>query len=115
MRGNIPDIRGARKVRKPRGRKKDGSWSMDLCPYCYSFNCDSVTMSRKFQNKISRRFEQGVHPACGTNPCTCRSGIDARPQFANDDDRKEFEGRMNNIERRNLVIKDEDRLFVRRR
>ena len=80
MRGNRPDIRGYKRVRKPRGIKKDGTRSMDLCPYCYSFNCDSGTMSQKFSQKIDRRHHAGVHPACGTNPCSCHSSLESKPQ-----------------------------------
>ena len=62
-----------KKARKPRGIKKDGTKSMDLCPDCYSFHCDPMTMSSKFSAKIRNRLRKGVCGACGHNPCTCKS------------------------------------------
>ena len=79
-RGNVPDIKGIKKVRKPRGIKKDGTRSMDMCPGCHSFNCDHMAMSREYQRKRDRRHAQGVHFPCGTNPCSCKSSLDAKPQ-----------------------------------
>ena len=81
MRGYRPDIKGLKKVRKPRGRKKDGTISMDMCTGCYSFNCDSMAMSRKYRDKMDRRHAEGVHFPCGTNPCTCKSSLDSKPQI----------------------------------
>lgn len=60
------------KHRKPRGIKLNGQRSLDMCT-CYSFHCDPMTVSRAFSAKIDRRRAMGVHPPCGTNPCTCKS------------------------------------------
>jgi hypothetical protein len=30
------------KARKPRGIKKNGQRSKDLCPHCFAFHCDPV-------------------------------------------------------------------------
>jgi hypothetical protein len=62
------------KPRKPRGIKLNGQPSLDMCT-CYSFHCDPMTVSRKFSQKISRRLAAGVHPPCGTMPCTCKSSL----------------------------------------
>ena len=62
-----------KKKRKPRGIKLNGHRSYNLCPYCYSYNCDRMTMSEKFKNKIDRRLKAGQCGACGNNPCTCKS------------------------------------------
>lgn len=64
-----------RRRRKPRGIKLDGTKSLDMCPHCLSFHCDSSSMSQKFSEKVSRRLSQGVCPSCGQNPCRCRSNI----------------------------------------
>lgn len=64
-----------KKQRKPRGIKLDGRRSKDMCPGCYSFNCDPMMMSWKFQDKIDRRIEEGVCPACGNDPCRCKSSL----------------------------------------
>jgi hypothetical protein len=64
-----------KKARKPRGIKQDGTESMDLCTCCYSFACDPLSMSRKFREKIDKRLEAGLCPACGHNPCTCKSSL----------------------------------------
>jgi hypothetical protein len=64
-----------KKERKPRGVKKNGTMSEDLCPYCYSFRCDSGTMSKKFREKVERRRKAGVCIACGNNPCKCKSKL----------------------------------------
>jgi hypothetical protein len=62
------------KKRKPRGIKLDGSRSLDMCT-CYSFHCDPATVSRKFSDKMRMRYGKGVHRACGSNPCTCKSSL----------------------------------------
>lgn len=62
------------KQRKPRGIKLNGQRSLDMCT-CYSFHCDPMTVSRKFSAKISARHRAGVHPPCGTSPCTCKSSL----------------------------------------
>ena len=64
-----------KKKRKPRGIKKDGTRSYDLCKGCYSFNCDPMSMSRKFQAKIEKRLKAGLCGACGHKPCTCKSSL----------------------------------------
>lgn len=61
--------------RKPRGIKKNGRRSLDMCPDCFSFHCDPMTMSREFRAKIQRRLSLGLCGACGHNPCTCRSTL----------------------------------------
>lgn len=65
----------AKKKRKPRGMKLDGTPSMDMCPYCIAFNCDPMGMSLPFQKKIDTRKAQGLCPACGANPCKCKSSL----------------------------------------
>jgi hypothetical protein len=63
------------KRRKPRGIKLNGQPSQDMCS-CYSFGCDPMSMSREFNAKMDRRYNEGVHRACGTNPCSCKSNSD---------------------------------------
>ncbi len=67
-----------KKARKPRGIKKNGYPSLDLCPGCFSFHCDPATMSRKFSEKISDRLKLGLCGACGHKPCTCKSSLMVR-------------------------------------
>lgn len=62
-----------KKKRKPRGIKLNGRKSYDLCSCCFSYNCDPLTMSRKFSAKIRKRLKAGLCPACGHNPCKCKS------------------------------------------
>jgi len=64
-----------KKIRKPRGIKKNGYKSLDLCLCCYHFHCDPMTTSPKFDAKIRRRFKIGVCVACGSDPCKCKSSI----------------------------------------
>jgi len=64
-----------KKKRKRRGIKKNGYRSLDLCTGCYSFHCDPMMMSRKFSNKIRERLKAGLCPACGSNPCKCKSSL----------------------------------------
>mgnify|MGYP003335241753 CR=1 FL=1 len=64
-----------KKQRKPRGIKKNGHKSYDLCPGCFSYNCDPMSMSFAFQSKIDKRRKQGLCPACGNKPCSCKSSL----------------------------------------
>jgi hypothetical protein len=64
-----------KKKRKPRGIKLNGNRSLDLCPHCFAFFCDTMTMSYKFQSKIDKRLAAGLCGACGHNPCTCKSSL----------------------------------------
>ncbi len=63
------------KARKPRGIKLNGNPSYDLCPHCYTYRCDPGSMSHAFNTKIARRLAQGVCPACGRDPCRCKSRL----------------------------------------
>jgi hypothetical protein len=67
------------KNRKPRGIKKDGTMSEDLCPYCYAFRCDGGNMSKKFEEKKNKRLAAGLCVACGNKPinglCKCKSKL----------------------------------------
>ena len=65
------------KPRKRRGIKKDGSYSEDLCPCCYSFGCDPMAMSREFYDKIHTRIAEGKCPSCGQPKeyCVCKSSL----------------------------------------
>lgn len=62
-----------KKIRKARGTKLNGRKSMDMCEGCIAFNCDPMAMSTEFHFKTIRRKVQGLCPACGHNPCTCKS------------------------------------------
>lgn len=62
-----------KKKRKPRGMKKKGYESYDLCKGCYYRNCDPVPAVTIAQRKINRRASMGVCPGCGHEPCTCKS------------------------------------------
>lgn len=53
-------------------KRKSRTTGEDLCPGCYSYNCDPMTMSKKFYDKIDKRIEKGLCPSCGNNPCTCK-------------------------------------------
>ena len=64
-----------KKDRKPRGIKLNGERSMDMCTGCIAFGCDPMAMSPRFQNKINKRIELGLCPACGSNPCKCKSKL----------------------------------------
>lgn len=61
------------KPRKPRGIKKDGSKSEDMCPECVSFGCDPFGMSPKFRQKMDKRLSDDVCRSCGSEPCKCKS------------------------------------------
>ena len=62
-----------KKARKPRGIKKDGTMSQDMCSCCLSFCCDPMTMSQAWQDKVYRRRQANVCVSCGHNPCRCKS------------------------------------------
>lgn len=62
-----------KKKRKPRGKKLNGLDSYDLCEYCYSYGCDHMSMSDKFNAKIRKRMKEGKCPACGGKECFCKS------------------------------------------
>lgn len=66
-----------KKKRKPRGVKLNGRKSQDMCPDCFSFNCDPMSMSKKFQDKIRGRRQKGLCGACGHTPCSCKSSMRA--------------------------------------
>lgn len=63
------------KPRKPRGIKKNGQRSYNLCTGCYARNCDPMARSPKFDAMVHRRLEAGVCVACGYNPCRCKSSL----------------------------------------
>lgn len=64
-----------KKIRKPRGIKKSGYPSYDLCEHCYSYGCDPMSMSSKFYAKNRRRRKEGRCPACGGEECFCKSKL----------------------------------------
>jgi len=80
MRGDRPNLKGLKKVRKPRGIKLNGHYSMDMCTGCIAFGCDPMAMSRAFQEKKARRDNANVCVSCGNNPCKCKSSLDLKPQ-----------------------------------
>lgn len=63
-------------MKHARKRRTSG---LDMCPYCISFNCDPMTMSFKFQEKVTNRRRQGLCPACGWPKefCQCKSSMTA--------------------------------------
>lgn len=63
------------KPRKPRGIKKSGYPSEDMCPHCYSVGCDPFAMSANYRRKIEKRLKDGVCVACGQLPCRCKSSL----------------------------------------
>lgn len=71
-----------RRKRKPRGYKKNGRRSYDMCPWCYSPNCDPMAGSFKYQEKIHKRLSNGQCPACGKVKCTCKSSVLSPELFA---------------------------------
>ena len=71
-----------RKKRKPRGIKKNGRRSYDMCPHCYSPGCDPMGASPAYRRKLDARLDEGKCPACGKVKCTCRSTILTPAQFA---------------------------------
>lgn len=80
MKGSRPDIRGLKKVRKPRGFKLDGTQSLDMCSGCIAFGCDPMAMSRAFRDKKDKRRSLGVCVSCGNTPCRCKSSLGSKPQ-----------------------------------
>lgn len=66
------------KPRKPRGIKKSGYPSEDMCPHCYSVGCDPFAMSANYRRKIEKRLKDGVCVACGHSPCRCKSSLKAK-------------------------------------
>ncbi len=59
--------------RKPRGIKKSGQKSWDLCKGCYYRGCDPANGGSRADKKIRKRLSLGLCPACGHDPCTCKS------------------------------------------
>lgn len=49
--------------------------SEDLCPHCYGFGCDPMSMSIKFRNRVHDRLRKGLCVACGQPKafCKCKS------------------------------------------
>lgn len=70
-----------RKKRKPRGYKKNGQRSYDMCPWCYGPFCDPMAASQKYRTKIHARLSEGKCPACGKVKCTCKSSVLSPDQF----------------------------------
>ena len=66
------------KVRKPRGTKLDGSKSYNMCTGCNMPYCDPFAASEKYRQKISYRLKHKLCPACGHNPCRCKSKLDIK-------------------------------------
>lgn len=64
-----------KKTRKPRGIKLDGTRSKNLCSHCLSYNCDPMTMSHAFSQKITRRDRAGLCRSCGQKSCVCKSQL----------------------------------------
>ncbi len=66
-----------KKVRKPRGKKKTGYLSIDLCPHCHYPNCDPMFgfNPSPAQFKIMSRKKHGLCPACGHAKCKCKSKL----------------------------------------
>ncbi len=63
------------KARKPRGLKLNGRKSYDMCTGCYMPFCNSMAASPLYYEKIRRRLKEGNCPACGHNPCRCKSKL----------------------------------------
>ncbi len=64
-----------KKKRKSRGVKLNGHKSLDMCPCCLSFHCNPMFISLKLKAKFNKRMENGKCPACGNNPCKCKSQL----------------------------------------
>jgi len=64
----------AKKKRKLRGIKKDGTRSLDLCLCCGYFHCDSMCGSPP---KVRKRLSAGLCPGCGEEIkyCRCKSSL----------------------------------------
>ena len=74
----MPRGRFKRRGYHQNGLKRDGiTLSMDLCPYCYSYGCDPMAMSMKFQQEIRERLRKGLCPSCGEPKefCKCKSSM----------------------------------------
>jgi len=63
------------KKRKPRGIKLDGTRSLDMCPYCFSFRCDPSLISNLISIKFKKRLDMGLCPSCGHEVCRCKSKL----------------------------------------
>lgn len=70
-----------RKRRKPRGYKKSGERSYDMCPWCYKPGCDPFGGSARYRQKIEKRLAAGRCPACGKTSCSCKSSVLTPEQF----------------------------------
>jgi len=62
-----------KKARKPR------TTGENMCPDCFSFGCNPMSMSHKFSAKIDKRRAAGLCGACGRMPCRCKSSMSVRP------------------------------------
>lgn len=58
---------------KKQHTKKRWPASYDWCPYCFKPCCDPMGSSKAITRKTEDRLERGLCPACGHNPCTCKS------------------------------------------
>jgi hypothetical protein len=59
---------------KPRKNNKRWKGSYDLCPDCYSINCDPM-MDMKgspWEKKKEYRLHNELCVSCGKNPCGCK-------------------------------------------
>lgn len=63
------------KKRKPRGLKKNGCKSYDLCLGCYHPHCDPIF---RRPPKVDERLMSGLCPGCGHEPCSCKSSIESK-------------------------------------
>ena len=74
MTRSLRGLQGAKKKqRKPRNWKQRGGLSYDWCPYCFRPYCDPLGLSPHIEKKIDKRIDEGLCPACGHYPCTCKS------------------------------------------
>lgn len=77
------------KPRKPRGVKQNGEKSEDFCPGCYMRGCDPSGNSELYAGKIRNRLNAGLCPACGHNPCRCKSSLSvSTPRMVTHNNRK---------------------------
>lgn len=90
-----------KKARKPRGRKKNGHMSYDLCSGCYYPHCDP--MFRR-PGHIDERLEKGLCPGCGKDPCTCKSSLSVGFRKGEDPNK------LTDVERMKVIRKN-NRLF----
>ncbi len=60
------------KKRKPRGYKKNGQKSYNLCLWCLGRACDPMDSPPK----AKERSRNKLCPGCGHTPCTCKSSIE---------------------------------------